>query len=270
MNTITDDFEPFYFGKPNKQLFGNYHRPASTAQFKDGVVVLCYPLGDEYVQSHRTYRQLATRLARVGLPTLRFDFYGCGNSAGEDIDATLDQWLDDIHTAIELARERSGAQQVYLVGLRFGSALAALAADRYGDIARLVLWETVSSGSGYWEDITDWHDHLVRMFLSAPDQVVNDANAVERVGFVFSRSMIDDLHNIDLTTLTHKPANQVLIMERAEEAAVQAVGAHFEKLGSSVEYQYRTSPIIWREDPDKALVPFQVVQAIVDWLAAES
>ena len=262
-----DDFEPFYFGVPEKQLFGNYHRPHTTAQFRDGVVVLCYPLGDEYIHSHRTYRQLATRLARAGLPTLRFDFYGCGNSAGEDVDATLEEWLSNIHTAIEVAQQRSGSRSVYLVGLRLGSTLAALAAARYGHVAKLVLWETVTDGSTYWNDISEWHDHIVRYFLAEPDQEVNDTVAIERLGFVFSQPLLNDLRSIHLTTLSQKPADQILLVEREQHAAVHDLGVRLEQLGSSVDYQYRDSPVVWREDPDKALVPFQVVQAIVDWLA---
>lgn len=270
MNTPFDDFEPFYFGEPEKQLFGNYHKPASTSQFRDGVVVLCNALADEYIQSHRTVRQLATRLARIGLPTLRFDYYGCGDSSGEDIDATLEHWLNDIQTAIEEAKRRSGSRQVYLVGLRFGSALAALAAARYGNVAKLVLWETVTNGLAYWEDITEWNDHRVRMFLSLPEQVVNDETAVERVGFVFSRQMLNDLRGMDLMTMPRKPADQVLIVEREEQASIQELGTWLVTLGSVVTFEYRESPVIWREDADKALVPFQSVQAIVEWLQVES
>jgi hypothetical protein len=70
--------------------------------------------------------------------------------------------------------------------------------------------------------------------------------------------------------MPRKPADQVLIIEREKSSAVQELGTWLVGLGSVVEYEYRESPVIWREDPDKALVPFQVVQAIVEWLQAES
>ncbi|MBF0509187.1 MAG: hypothetical protein HQK57_09720, partial [Deltaproteobacteria bacterium] len=73
--------EPFYFGPSGNRLFGCYHKPQSDCHRGCGVV-LCYPMGYEYMQSHRSYRRIADRLAGEGYPVLRFDFYGCGDSDG--------------------------------------------------------------------------------------------------------------------------------------------------------------------------------------------
>ena len=64
-------------------------------------MVLCYPWGSEYIHAHRALRQLATRLSMAGFHTLRFDYFGTGDSAGEMEDADLGVWEDDIETAIE-------------------------------------------------------------------------------------------------------------------------------------------------------------------------
>jgi len=42
---------------------------------------------------HRTYRHLADRLTARGLPTLRFDYDGTGDSAGESDDPILVSYL---------------------------------------------------------------------------------------------------------------------------------------------------------------------------------
>src|SRR5207249_11329319 len=49
----------------------------------------------------RGCRQLAARLARLGLDVLRFDYYGTGDSAGQGEDATLHTCIEDVVRATE-------------------------------------------------------------------------------------------------------------------------------------------------------------------------
>jgi hypothetical protein len=41
---------------------------------------------------------------------------------------------------------------------------------------------------------------------------------------------------------------------------------HFQAIGAQCDYRLVESFQMWTEDPDKGLVPQQVVQAAVDWL----
>jgi len=50
--------EPFYFRQPSRPLFGVYH-PAQPGKSRNVGVVLCHPMGQEYVRSHRSLLQLA-------------------------------------------------------------------------------------------------------------------------------------------------------------------------------------------------------------------
>src|SRR5438093_192655 len=111
------EIEPFYFGKSPKSLFGCYHTPQASC-YRECGVVLCSPMGEEYIRFHRAFRHLAGRLVAVGFPVLRFDFYGCGDSAGACTQGTLGQWCTDITTAMHEMRRRGGVQKVCLVGLR--------------------------------------------------------------------------------------------------------------------------------------------------------
>jgi len=79
---------PFYFGSPDKLLFGCYHEPTLGRRRKCAVVV-CQPVGHEYINSHRALRQLAARLCDAGFPVLRFDYYGCGDSSGSREEGTI-------------------------------------------------------------------------------------------------------------------------------------------------------------------------------------
>src|SRR5437773_7734152 len=77
---LAEKVVPFYFGSPDKLLFGCYHEPSLERRRKCAVVV-CQPVGHEYINSHRALRQLAARLCDAGFPVLRFDYYGCGDSS---------------------------------------------------------------------------------------------------------------------------------------------------------------------------------------------
>ncbi len=116
---------------------------------RDCVAVICPPLGHEYVHSHRSVRYLADTLARAGVPALRFDYHGTGDSPGTDLDpGRVTRWLADVRRAIDDARARSGRARVCLIGIRLGATLAALAsAERAVD--QLVLWGPAVSGRRY-------------------------------------------------------------------------------------------------------------------------
>ena len=108
--------EPFYFGTAGS-LFGCYHAPQG-AKRRDSGVVLCNPMGFEYIRAHRAYRQLAIRLSHAGFPVLRFDYYGCGDSGGRSEEGEIGRWQEDISSAIDEIKERAGLERVCLIGMR--------------------------------------------------------------------------------------------------------------------------------------------------------
>lgn len=136
---------PFYFGAGGRRLFGAYH-PAAFVSEASRAAVLCQPEGGEYLNAHRTMRQLAAKLAAGGFHTLRFDYFGTGDSAGDTIESDLDGWSADIETAIDEIRDIAATAKVTLIGLRLGALAAARAALRNARVVdTLVLWDPVAS-----------------------------------------------------------------------------------------------------------------------------
>jgi pimeloyl-ACP methyl ester carboxylesterase len=130
--------EPVVFN----ECFGWLHE----ARGRHGVV-LCNPFGYDAYCTHRGWRKLAESVAAAGMPTLRFDYPGTGDSAGlEEDPKRFDAWLGSIAAGVEWLREYTGVEQVSLVGLRLGATLAALAAARIGNIDGLVLLAPVITG----------------------------------------------------------------------------------------------------------------------------
>ena len=107
-----------------------WHHHDAAAPARDLVAVLCPPIGSEYTRSHRSIRHLADRFAAAGIPAIRFDYHGTGDSPGNDLDPDrLAAWRANVVDACARARAWSGRSRVALVGVRLGGTIAALASD---------------------------------------------------------------------------------------------------------------------------------------------
>lgn len=139
---------PLQYGEPQRQLFG-FHHPA-VGQPRRTAVLICSSWGLEHMRAYRGLRGLAQRLAAAGFETLRFDYSGTGDSGGHGLDARLEHWLADIRESAQELRDISGADEVAVIGVRFGALLTEAARLRLAFRARLfVHWDAPDSGLGY-------------------------------------------------------------------------------------------------------------------------
>ena len=196
---------PFYFGDSASPLFGVYTPARGTAS--KGSVVLCYPIGAEYMRAHRAYRQLTNLLSRAGFDVLRFDYSHTGDSAGDAIDSSLAGWIQDLGTAIEEMKEMTGHAEVSLAGLRMGAAIAATAAAARDDIRHLVLWDPVVRGDAYAADLR-----------LAADSALESANGkgptLGVAGFPISPDLLAEVTAVDLLGLVDDlPPADVVVSE---------------------------------------------------------
>ncbi len=112
-------------------------------------LVFCDPFAEEKKCAHRVMVEAARAFCAAGISCLRFDYRGTGDSPGEFLDATPEQWVQDICAALDYARETLQLEVVGLLGLRLGGALAVQAARDSGSVNLLVLWEPVINGKQY-------------------------------------------------------------------------------------------------------------------------
>src|ERR1700728_1214470 len=119
--------QALYFDSNGKSLFGWLHlSPDSHADRSLGLVI-CNPFGYEATCAHRSIRAFAETAANLGIPALRFDYLGTGDS--EEIEPQADQievWLRDIIAAITELQRSTGVERVCLLGIRLGALLATL------------------------------------------------------------------------------------------------------------------------------------------------
>lgn len=269
--TFQDKGEPFFFdaslfpqGNENA-LFGCYHAPAEGTPATRGVV-LCYPFGREYIQAHRACRQLALRLARRGAAVLRFDYYGTGDSNGQDEEVDLVQWRSDTRRALVELSRCSGVTHSVLVGLRLGAAVAAQVAASRGDVEKLVLWEPVLNGRAYLDELNTQHRDMLRRFFTDPGQSASQPEIGEIMGFPMTPALFAELQELDMLLLAAAPAPQILVVTHRQNELLEQWIARLQSLGSRVMLECVTDVTIWQEDPDKGLVPHRSLDAIVNWI----
>jgi pimeloyl-ACP methyl ester carboxylesterase len=259
---------PFHFGTSHKSLFGVYHLPQAGPE-RDCGIVLCYPMGYEYIRAHRAFRQLAIHLTNAGFHVLRFDYYGCGDSSGDSEQGEIRQWRTDISTAIGTIRAKCGSLKVCLVGLRLGGTLSMMVGAERDDITSMVLWDPIVNGRAYIQELTTWHRAMLPYSHAQPKSGTRGEKPLTILGFPFTDALLRGLENIDLLAIQQKPAPNILLIESNAEAGQGGFRAHLQSMSARVQYQHLPSPPIWMEDPRQALVPHQTLQSIVVWISKE-
>jgi pimeloyl-ACP methyl ester carboxylesterase len=121
--------------RDGNKLFGMLHRPPAARGQALGIVLLS-PGVKMRVAPHRLYVMMATRLAELGYPVLRFDFYGLGDSEGEledeylaDLYGTVSagRFVSDTHSAMDWMQRECSIEQ-FVVGGLCGGAITGLLA----------------------------------------------------------------------------------------------------------------------------------------------
>lgn len=259
---------PFFFGTSARQLFGMYHPPRGELTRATGVV-LCYPFGQEYMRSHRAFRQLANLLTKAGFPVLRFDYSGSGDSAGGSEEASLARWQEDIGTAIDELRDTAEVKQVALVGLRLGAALALRAAAARGDVSRLVLWDPIVDGAAYVAEL----EALAEVPAGTGARgAMDSADTWGVMGFPVTAGFRRELATLESGRVTTAPAAKALVIAAAARPADPQLEAALRAAGSTTTYRLLPSEGSWGEVDNygSALIPQQIVQGIVQYLDQEA
>jgi hypothetical protein len=143
-NTGTERFVEF----PNpagKTLRGMLHLPAGALERPAPGVVLFHGFTGNRMESHWMFVKCSRALARAGVASLRFDFYGSGESDGEFREATLRGEIADGRAAVALLRGQTGIdpERVGLLGLSLGGTVAATLAPSVKAKA-VVLWSALA------------------------------------------------------------------------------------------------------------------------------
>ena len=247
---------PFYFGPSDKPLFGWIHY-SPQVQAKDTGVVICPPIAAEYISSHRSLRHLADDYARAGIPAIRFDYHGMGDSSGqlEDNDR-FDSWLWSVQLATQELKNRTGVNKVGAVGLRFGAAMATKLAEQES-LEFLILWAPVVRGRTLIREIK-------AMQMTSNSQPDGDPALLDAGGMVYWEQTANDIQAINLEQI--KPlAKRILLIPRDNLAADTKLLQAWQEMNLNVEQIELEGSSGMLQDAAFTVVPHASFDRVIQW-----
>jgi alpha-beta hydrolase superfamily lysophospholipase len=266
--------DALYFDSGERRLFGWLHKPFSGAMADVGLVI-CKPFGYEAICSHRGLRAFAEAASARGVPTLRFDYSGTGDSADLDPEADqLDVWSKDVMAAVEELQRRTGVSRVCLLGFRLGALLATLAASRCAAVNSLIVVAPLITGRRYLREL-----RTTRLAASMTSDAARSAGngsveisiaspgSMEVSGFTYSAATLAALAQVDLTASGAPSVSDLLVIDASSFPVAGAWAAQMSGLGIRTKYLALPGLVeMIMTAPQFAVIPREMIAAMSDWL----
>ncbi len=250
---------PIWFGPPQRPCFGWLHTPDS-GRARAGVLI-CPPVGYEYIGSHRTLRTLAEQLEARGLVALRFDYDGTGDSAGDYSDPDrLTAWLTTIGHATDALRS-SGVRVVAAVGMRFGATMAATAVANGSSFDALALWDPVWSGRVMMRQLRA----LQQVGVGIESKGDVDDGMLEAAGVRYAPGTVEGISALRFPDLSHSSI-PMLVLTRPHDP-VSAPKDHL-PAGAQERQAIGQEDLLDRES-SISIVPRETLEEVTAWLDAQ-
>ncbi|MGY0560828.1 hypothetical protein ACW7G2_08960 [Luteimonas sp. A277] len=186
------NWEPFWLGSPARPLYAALHPVPGVPPVG---VVLVPPLLDEQPRSRRFIAEVASELAELGLPSLRFDFLGTGDSCGRGDEVDFQSMRCDLDLATAALRARTGARRVVLVAWSGAALVVHNWLARGGAADLVVLWDALPDGARWLKRLVQ-ADAETRATQPPPRPGVSrpgDAPDGQLMGFMVSPRLRHDL-----------------------------------------------------------------------------
>jgi uncharacterized protein len=247
------------FRNPSRKfLRGMIHRPAGRGPRRGvpGAVLLHGFTGDR-MESHWIFVKCSRALARAGIASLRFDFYGSGESEGEFSEMTLETEAADALAAVDFLRRQRGInpRRLALVGLSLGGAIAALIAQR-ARVEALVMWSAPAHLA-----------EVATVTANSAKPVCGRENLVDYNGHKISTELLSQINSVDPlrqiasfrqpTLLIHPEKDEYVPKAHADDYLRRA-GAVVKEAVVIPNADHTFSSVVWEQE---------VIDRTVNWLA---
>ena len=153
------------------------------------------------------FKQITKRCVEIGYATLRFDFYGSGDSDGEFSDMTFLTEVEDGRQIIEYAYRLNSNKPIILLGFSMGGAVAGFLSYEYQEkIEKLILL----SPAGCMDMLAN------NTFKTYDDSV----DKVDLGGYYVSKAFVDSFNGINLYNNVDKFLKPVLVVHGEKDMSV--------------------------------------------------
>lgn len=252
--------DAFYLDSQGAPLFAWLHSREDRQSLDHGVII-CAPVGYEQLHSHRTLRRLADAVARTGMPTLRFDWHGTGDSAGVDEDENrCATWQANLRDACAWMRRETGCQRISIIGLRLGATIAAVTSADL-DVDHFVLWAPVTNGRAFAREMLAID--MTSEFRPAPNAAAT--GNVEAAGFTLSRATATELGAWNLLK-ANPTCRRALLVMRDDLPEDRRLHDAYRTAGIEVEQLSVPGHLEMMSEPHRSRVPATAIEQITRWL----
>jgi hypothetical protein len=185
-------------------------RSGARASERAAGVVFFHGFTGDRMESHWMFVKCARALAQAGVASLRFDFYGSGESEGDFREMTLTGQISDATTAVDYLRRQKGIdpKRLGLLGLSMGGAVAAALAAKVRARA-VVLWSALAHTA-----------HLRTLALTSVKPIPGSARAVEYAAHEISPRFLDDALKVQPVRSLARFKGPTLIIQPEKDASV--------------------------------------------------
>jgi uncharacterized protein len=256
------------------QLYGYLTTP-KTPDHHDYAVVLCSPFGQESVRTHRLFRVLADRLARIGVASLRFDYFGTGDSDGDDEYApmSIQTCIKNLHDADLFLREQAKAEYVSWFGLRYGASIAALASSSTPLTPdRLILWDPIINGADWLTSLREDHIKALEMMMLQSELGSKNTNQVwgfESQGYRVTNELIQFMNDFTLDHYQKLSCSRLIALAAGQTQATLL--RQLDNCRNISSFALTTvGEAHWNSDEamNTAIVPQDVIHAVISEMSA--
>jgi uncharacterized protein len=208
-------------------LRGMLHNPGPSNDGRPPGILFLHGFTGDRMESHWLFVKCSRALERAGIASLRFDFFGSGESDGAFREASLGTEVADAHDAAAFLRREGGIdpERLGIVGLSLGGAVAALVAEPVRARA-LVLWSAVA------------HLPIMRKFADSFTRPLPDADGdVEYGGHRVSQNFLAAADRLDpLRGVAALTAPTLIIHpERDEHLPLTHPADYFRSSGAAIK-----------------------------------
>jgi uncharacterized protein len=255
--------EHVYFDIKEKRKIGVYYPSQSFSRNELGIII-CNPLGHEYICSYYALLKLAKALSHSGFHVFRFDYYGTGDSFGVPSEICLKSLLDDLDCAVREIKEGINLKKIILVGLRFGSLLA-YEYSLTTLVDGVVLWSPIFDGKNYLDELKRLNTIYFQNYQqNRSERAYTKDVFFESLGFQISDRLYNDLSELnhlnspicsDLLIFSEKFDQKVMTFERLQRPTTNKILVQF---CEQTDFWYRSE-----NEFNQPLVPIKDIEKIV-------
>jgi pimeloyl-ACP methyl ester carboxylesterase len=230
-------------------------------------VLIVPPFGWEDVCSYRPLRFLGQMFASHGIPAMRFDLPGTGDSSGDARDPELvESWVRSIGDAADQMRASTGVSDVVVLGIRMGALLALAAAVRGANLQDLILWGPSVSGRSVVRELRAFSKMARAEYSNGAPSPPQPMAGLEAGGFLLTPETQRDLEALEFSALPEMRRRQLLVLSRDELPADPKLIAALQSSGCVVELRTGGGYAAMMAIPEEALPPTDAGRIMIDFL----